>query len=89
MVAVVAEGSRGRAYLSVSPDQERAAEAAVPQDFPDTSLPDEALGFRVQNYGIRKHWQMFTPRQLTALVTVSDLLKVVTGRFVRTLAPPD
>ena len=31
------------------------------------SLPDEALDFRVQKYGIRKHWQMFAPRQLVGL----------------------
>src|SRR5690606_34147943 len=31
----------------------------------------------IQKYGIRKHWQMFTPRQLTAMVTLSDLVREV------------
>ena len=77
MVAVVAELRRGRTYVSASPDQVGAANAAEPLGFPETDLPGEALGFRVQNYGIRKHSQMFTPRQLTAMVTVSDLVSAV------------
>ena len=77
MLAVVVELPRGRGYMPVTEDQVVAANAATPTGFPDTDLPGEALGFRVQNYGIRKHWQMFTPRQLTAMVTLSDLVKAV------------
>lgn len=77
MVAVVADLRRGRTYVPAAADQVAAATAAEPRDFPDTDLPDEALGFRVQNYGIRKHWQMFTRRQLTTMVTLSDLVKSV------------
>jgi len=77
MVAVVVGVRRGRAYLAASDGQAEAAESAVPSGFPDSDLPEEALGFRVQNYGIRKHGQMFTPRQLTAMVTLSDLVKAV------------
>lgn len=75
LVAVVADGSPGRVYLPASVEQTRIDADAQPNGFPDTSLPDQALGFRVQNYGIRKHWQMFSPRQLTAMVTMSDLIK--------------
>lgn len=77
MLAVVAEVRRGRIYLSVSPEQISAAQLADPSGYPDTDLPEEALGFRVQNYGIQKHWQMFTPRQLTAMVTLSELVKAI------------
>ncbi|MBU1235381.1 MAG: DUF1156 domain-containing protein [Gammaproteobacteria bacterium] len=75
MLAVVAEARRGRLYLEVTEDQERIARSAQPSGYPDTDLPDEALGFRIQNYGIRKHWQMFSARQLTAMVTLSDFVK--------------
>ena len=34
---------------------------------PSTSLPEQALGFRVQAYGMLKHSQLFTNRQLAAL----------------------
>jgi putative DNA methylase len=82
MLAVVAERPRARIYLPASASQVEAAGQAAPSGFPDTDLPEEALGFRVQNYGIRKHWQMFTPRQLTAMATLSDLVKMV-GADVR------
>ncbi|NPV80542.1 MAG: DUF1156 domain-containing protein [Firmicutes bacterium] len=77
MVAIVAQLPRGRAYLPVSDEQVKAAASVSPSDFPDSDLPAEALGFRIQNYGITKHWQMFTPRQLTAVVTLSDLVKAI------------
>lgn len=70
LLAVVAEGKRGRTYLLGSADQEDAAKAPRPLDIPDTDLPDEALGFRIQNYGIRKHWMMFSDRQLLSLSTL-------------------
>ena len=38
------------------------------------NLPKKALGFRVQEYGITKHRDLFTPRQLVALTTFSDLV---------------
>ena len=44
---------------------------------------NEALGVRIQNYGVRKHYQMFTPRQLTAMVTLSDLIKDIRADVLR------
>ncbi len=77
MIAVVAEIRRGRRYVPATQDQVDTANSAQPSGFPETDLPDEALGFRVQNYGIRKHCQMFNPRQLTAMVTVSDSVNAI------------
>jgi len=77
MLAIVAEGRRGRIYLNAFPGHLQTALEATPLDYPDTDLPDEALGFRVQNYGIRKHWQMFTARQLFAMEILSDLVKEI------------
>jgi putative DNA methylase len=75
LLASVAEVPRARVYLAPTPLERQRADSAAPSGYPDTDLPDEALGFRVQNYGIRKHWQMFTRRQLIAMVTLSDLVK--------------
>src|SRR2546429_657970 len=47
---------------------------ANPKNVPETDLPKQALSFRVQLYGMLKHRNLFTPRQLTALVTISDLI---------------
>ena len=75
LLAVVAEGRRGKVYSSAIARHEATAESGIPQDYPMTDLPAQALGFRVQKYGIKQHWMMFTPRQLTAMVTLSDLVK--------------
>ena len=74
MMAVVAEGDRGRVYLAPTPEQEAIALSAVPKDVPETNLPDRALGFRVQEYGMTKWRDLFTDRQLVALTTLSDLV---------------
>lgn len=77
LVAVVAELQRGRTYLSVDDQQVKSTAAAKPDGYPDTDLPEQALGFRVQAYGVVKHWQLFAPRQLEAMVTLSELVRNV------------
>ena len=74
LMAVVAEGARGRVYVAPSAEQERPAELATANQVPDTDLPTQALGFRVQLYGMTRHRDLFTPRQLAALTTFSDLV---------------
>jgi len=75
LMAVVAEGSKGRVYISPSYEIEQIARRAVPDKVPETGLPDKALGFRVQEYGMLKYRDLFTPRQLVALTTFSDLVQ--------------
>ncbi|TVR02142.1 MAG: DUF1156 domain-containing protein [Desulfovibrionales bacterium] len=74
LMAIVAEGDRGRVYLSPSSEMEAVAMSAEPGDVPETDLPAKALGFRVQEYGMTKWRDLFTPRQLVALTTFSDLV---------------
>ncbi len=74
LMAIVAEGDRGRVYLAPTEAQERTALSAMPTDLPKTELPKRALGFRVQEYGMTKWADLFTPRQLLALTTFSDLI---------------
>ncbi len=75
MMAVVAEGPRGRIYLEPSNEHLVAVEMASPQWVPDTHLPTKALSFRVQAYGMTRHRDLFTKRQLTALSTFADLVQ--------------
>jgi putative DNA methylase len=74
LMAIVAEGERARVYLPPSEEHEDIAAKAIPQNVPDTDLPEQALGFRVQLYGMTKHCDLFTPRQLVALTTFSALV---------------
>jgi len=80
LMALVAEGDRGRVYLSPTPEMEAIALSATPNDPPETDLPAKALGFRVQEYGMTKWRDLFTPRQLVALTTFSDLVQEVRER---------
>lgn len=74
MMAVVAEGHGSRLYLPPTQEHEATAAEADPQWAPETDLPEQALGFRVQLYGMTRHRDLFTPRQLVALTTFSDLV---------------
>ena len=74
LMAIVAEGQGGRVYLSPKEEQEAIAAQAKPVNVPDTDLPEQALGFRVQLYGMTKHRDLFTRRQLVTLTTFSDLI---------------
>ena len=75
LMAIVTEGKRGRSYYSPDEAQARIAESAEPAWKPVGYLPEKALSFRVQLYGMDEHHKLFTTRQLTALTTFSDLVQ--------------
>ena len=68
MTGIVAEGDRRKLYLSPTQTHIQAALSAEPVSLPTGKLPAQALGFAVQNYGFTEWHQLFTKRQLTALV---------------------
>ena len=74
LIAIVAEGKRGRFYVEPMGDHTQVALSAKPKWKPETSLPISALGFRIQNYGMVTFGDLFTDRQLVALNTFSDLV---------------
>ena len=80
LMAIVAEGDRGRVYLAPTPEQEAAARKAAPEWKPDVEFFQQALGFRVGNYGMTKWSDLFTPRQLVALTTFADLVAEAMAR---------
>lgn len=82
LMAIAAEGNRRRHYVAPTEEHEAAARVPFPDDVPDTALPEAALGFRVQGYGLTRHSDLFTPRQLTVLTTFSDLVTEVRGKAV-------
>ncbi|MGH7740951.1 MAG: DUF1156 domain-containing protein [Candidatus Eiseniibacteriota bacterium] len=82
LMAIVAEGERGRVYLSPTQAHEDAAREAKPDWKPDIEFFQQALGFRVGNYGMTKWSDLFTARQLAALDTFFDLLHEVHERVL-------
>jgi putative DNA methylase len=81
LMAIAAEGPRGRHYLPASVEQERLALAVSVRDAPDTAIPEKALGFRVQLYGMNLHADLFTRRQLAALMAFSDSITAIHRRI--------
>lgn len=74
MTAIVCEGRRGRVYVPTNEEQAAIAQSAVPEWCPDQKLPEAALGFRIQNYGMAMWSDLFTRRQLATLAVFSNLV---------------
>jgi putative DNA methylase len=79
LLAIVAAAPRGRRYLPPEPQHDRTARSARPAWSPATELAPRALGVSVAQYGLRRHSDLFTPRQLVALTTFSDLVREARG----------
>jgi putative DNA methylase len=83
MMAIVAEGSRGRIYLAPTPEIEAIAMSAKPIWKPETSLPDDHRNFWTFSYGLTTFGDLFTARQLVGLNTFSEVLGQVRGHIHR------
>jgi len=74
LMAIVAEGERGRVYLAPTPEHEAAARKAKPEWRPEGDVPARLTGGTCVPYGLTTWGDLFTPRQLVALTTFSDLV---------------
>ncbi len=77
LVAVVANAGRGRVYLPATEEHEAMARQARPEWKPEGSVPERLTGGTCAPYGLAQWGDLFTPRQLTAMVTLSDLVRGV------------
>lgn len=75
LMAIVAEGQRGRVYLSPSEKHEKLAKEVTPQWKPKGEVPSHLTGGTCVPYGFKEWGDLFTPRQLVALTTFSDLVQ--------------
>lgn len=76
LVAIVADVGRGRVYLPAIEEHEAVARQAQPAWRPEEALQEKAAD-QLPLYGMSRYFQLFTPRQLTAMVTLSDLVREV------------
>jgi putative DNA methylase len=83
LMAIVAEGDRGRVYISPAVQHEVVALQGVPSWRPETCLPDDPRNFWTVHYGLKTFGDLFTPRQLVALTTLSDLVAEARERLQR------
>jgi putative DNA methylase len=82
LMAIVAERNRGRAYLPPTEAMEAVARQAKPEWRPETPLHGKCR-VNVSNYGLDNYGDLFTPRQLVALTTFSDLVQEARERVQR------
>ena len=84
LMAVVAEGDRGRVYLAPPAEHERVVHCERPADVPTQELPiDDTANFWCTLYGLTWFADLFTPRQLVALMTFSNLVTEARARVER------
>ncbi len=74
LMAIVAEGERGRVYLAPTEEHAVAASRAQPGWKPQVNVPERLTGGTCYGYGLTTFGSLFTPRQLVALNTFSDLV---------------
>jgi putative DNA methylase len=75
LMAVVAEGTRSRVYLAPTIEMEAVAQEVKPEWKPSGYVPARLTGGTCVPYGMKEWGDLFTPRQLVALTTFSDLVQ--------------
>ncbi|MBK1695422.1 hypothetical protein CKO09_11835 [Chromatium weissei] len=81
LMAIVAEGQRGRVYLAPTDEHEQTANKEQPTWEPDTEIAPDKRSMFTPLYGMTHFKHLFTPRQLVALTTFSDLVSEAIGRI--------
>ena len=83
LIAVVAEGHRGRLYVSPSDAQIRASRVDRPDEVPDSKIGYYPRDIKTQIYGMTRWSDLFTNRQLTALTTLTALIADAKAQVLR------
>jgi len=74
LIAIVAEGARGRVFLPPSNEHSETAFSAAPDRRPDQLQSENPRWFSPPDYGMKSFGDLFTDRQLEALNAFSDLV---------------
>jgi len=82
LMAIVAEGKKGRIYLPPSDKMECLAASTEPDWKPTSRLPDDPRNFWTLSYGLETYGDLFTSRQLVALTTFSDLVQEARNKVI-------
>jgi putative DNA methylase len=77
LMAIAAQGERGRVYLAPTHTTERTAHQAEPEWKPDLPICGSTQYIGVKPYGMEKFSDLFSNRQLLLLTSLSDSLQGV------------
>ena len=87
LMAIVAEGDRGRVYLAPTQEHEAIARQAKPTWKPELKVPTPCHDVdRLPMYGMPTWGDAFTLRQLVALTTFADMVTEARERVLKDLA---
>lgn len=82
LIAVIAEGARQRVYLAPTEAQRAGADCDEPPEIPEGTIAENPRWFSPPAYGLTSFADLFTKRQLTALATLSDLVREARERVL-------
>lgn len=77
LMAIVAEGPKGRVYVPATIEQEIAASVDKPDNYPTGIISDNPRWFSPPAFGMTRFEDIFTNRQLLTLTTLSSLITTV------------
>lgn len=81
LMAIVAEGDRQRIYLSPTTEHEQVALSDAPDaEFLKRDISRNTRDFRTHLYGFGTFYDLFTPRQITGLSTLAQLVNEVAAK---------
>ncbi len=86
LMAIVAEGKNNRVFLAPTPQHEEIANSIQPTWYPDVQISDDRRSMFTPLYGLTHFHHLFTPRQLVALNTFSDLVSKAQEQVLRDAA---
>jgi len=87
LMAAVVQAHRGRVYLPPERQHEEMAIGIIPSWRPETELTGKAA-VNVALYGLARHGDLFTGRQLVALTTLCDLVTEARSRLLADCGVP-
>lgn len=80
LIAIVAEGKKGRIYLPATTEHENVANSVEAPWLPDLTIAGSTQYLGVKPYGMEKFSDIFTKRQLMALTVLTDLVSELRER---------
>ena len=74
LMGIVAKSGSEKIYLSPTEFHELKASDFATPECPAGDIPDQALGIRVQLYGLKRYGDLFSKRQALMMSTISDCI---------------
>ena len=81
-MAVVADGVKGRIYLTPDESQILSAQVEMPENIPDGNMPENPRWFSPPVFGMKAYSDIYTTRQLVSLTTLCQLVNEVKEKII-------